>query len=212
MQGSAMEGVRAFSSAQAGLLAKAISEAIAGRGQLLGQLSDAIANENAIKERSAEASALDSRERAALQQRSTEAAARLTLERAMAAENARQFNITETNKSGFNRAQLDEGMFNSDRDFGLRSDIFGENAREFNANFGLDQAKFDLQKSLADQEKQRLSASSGLQQAMFNEDVRRWNLAQAKANANANLQIAAERQALQRSMVKGGKRFPTLAA
>jgi hypothetical protein len=132
MLGLAQEGNRAFATGQSDLLTRVISEALSNRTGLLGQLAQAMAEENSVKLRAAEASASDTRagqnldvqaasenNRAALskfelQARIKQMEQQAILDQAMQAEKVRQFNISEGNAAGLGAAKLGEERYQFD--------------------------------------------------------------------------------------------------
>lgn len=132
MLGLAQEGNRAFATGQSDLLTRVISEALSNRTGLLGQLAQAMAEENSARLRSAEAAASDTRagegldvqaasenNRAALskfelQARIKQMEQQAILDQAMQAEKVRQFNISEGNAAGLGAAKLGEERYQFD--------------------------------------------------------------------------------------------------
>lgn len=114
MYGAALEGDRAFATGQADVLSKAIAEAMNNRSTLLGQLADSIANQNSLRQRSAEASAENARGWEDLRQRGQQSLMESILRRQQLAEDARQFNIGESNRSGLGFSRLDEDQYQFD--------------------------------------------------------------------------------------------------
>lgn len=137
MLGLAQEGNRAFATGQADLLTRVISEALSNRTGLLGQLAQAIAEENSVRQRAAEAQSTDRRageninlqataennraklSRFELQQRARQLEQQAILDQAAHAERIRQFNISEGNAAGLGAAKLGEERYQFDT--GLQS-------------------------------------------------------------------------------------------
>jgi hypothetical protein len=137
MLGLAQEGNRAFATGQSDLLTRVITEALGNRTGLLGQLAQALAEENSIRQRAAEAAATDTRageeldlraitenNRGALsgfelKQRLMQMEQQAIIDQAMQAEKVRQFNIGEGNAAGLGAAKLGEERYQFDT--GLQS-------------------------------------------------------------------------------------------